>query len=90
MDVDTKHTFLQVATYSKQREHLRCLWYSDVDNPDPGILQSSKVAFGLTSTSILLKSTIEHHIVLASIFKYRQLSFVFKLWLNVNLLYEKF
>ena len=59
----------QAATDSKQRDHLRSLWYSDVDDLNSGVFRFSIVAFDLTSTCTLLKATIEHHIVLASMFK---------------------
>ena len=61
---DIEKAFLMVAVNKKDRDVLRFLWTSELNNDTftPLVLRFTRVVFGVSSSPFLLNATVNHHI----------------------------
>jgi hypothetical protein len=65
---DVEKAFLQIELHPDDRDHVRYMWYEDVNQVSqfsvPTIYRLCRVPFGVTSSPFLLNATIRHHLQL--------------------------
>ena len=61
---DVEKAFHQIVVTPKDRNMLKFLWYDDISNRDPQIIQYRfcRLVFGLTPSPAILSETIHHHV----------------------------
>ena len=64
LTADIEKAFLMISVQEKDRDVLRFLWVSDIDEDEVKIrpLRFTRVVFGVCSSPFLLNSTIRHHL----------------------------
>lgn len=68
LTADIEKAFLMVSVAEADRDVLRFLWTSDVNDPrsDIQIFRFARVIFGVSSSPFLLNATVDHHLRLFS------------------------
>ncbi len=61
---DIEKAFLMVSVSEEDRNSLRFLWTTDVNQDEPPVttMRFARVVFGVNSSPFLLNATIDHHI----------------------------